>query len=157
MTSGYGTTYGNIAVDPRASEGTLSRRFWAYLIDIVVIAALTMLLYLLVGILGVLTFGIGWLLFAVIPFTAIVYNAITISGPSQGTIGMRLMGMRVLDATAGGRVSLLAAAVHALLFYVFVSSAGLLLAIDILFGLMRADSRMGRDLVTNVVFVRSPP
>ena len=37
---------------------------------------------------------------------------------------MRMAGLRVLDATTGGRVSFIAAAVHALLFYVFVSSAG---------------------------------
>jgi len=153
MTSGYGTTFG--AIDPRATEGTLGRRFWAYLIDIVVIALITCVLWVLIGILGVLTLGIGWLLFGVLPFTAIVYNAVTISGASQGTIGMRAAGLRVLDATTGGRVSLLAAAVHAFLFYVFLSSAGLILASDILFGFMRQDRRMGRDIITNVVFVRA--
>jgi uncharacterized RDD family membrane protein YckC len=153
MTSGYGTTFG--AIDPRATEGTLGRRFWAYLIDIVVIAVITCVLWVLIGILGVLTLGLGWLLFGLLPFTAIVYNAITISGPSQGTMGMRAAGLRVLDATTGGRVSFIAAAVHALLFYVFLSSAGLLLAADILFGFMRADRRMGRDIITNVTFVRA--
>ena len=152
MTSGYGTAYG--AVDPRATEGTIGRRFFGYLIDIVVIALITVLLWALIGILGILTFGLGWFLFALLPLTAIVYNAITISGQSQATIGMRTAGLRVLDATTGGRVSMIAAAVHALLFYVFVSSAGLLLAIDILFALMRSDRRMGRDLITNVVLVR---
>lgn len=153
MTYGTGTPYSTAFARP-ATDGTLSRRFWAYLIDIVVIAVLTVLLYFVVGLLGLVTFGLGWLLFALIPFTAIVYNAITVSGASQGTVGMRMAGLRVLDGTTGGPVSFLAAAVHALLFYVFVSSAGLLLFIDILFGLMRSDSRMGRDLVTNVVFVR---
>jgi uncharacterized RDD family membrane protein YckC len=155
MTSGYGTTYGT-SVDPRATEGTLGRRFWAYLVDIVVIALITFLLWIAIGILGVLTLGIGWILFGILPFTAIIYNAVTISGASQGTIGMRMAGLRVLDATTGGRVSFIAAAVHALLFYVFVSSAGVLLAIDIVFGVIRGDRRMGRDLVTNVVFVRAP-
>ncbi len=153
MTGGYGTAYG--AVDPRATEGTLGRRFFGYLVDIMVIAVITVLLSVLISILGVLTLGLGWLLFALVPLTAIVYNAVTISGPSQATVGMRMAGLRVLDATTGGRVSFIAAAVHALLFYVFVSSAGLLLAIDILFGLMRPDRRMGRDLLTNVVLIRN--
>jgi uncharacterized RDD family membrane protein YckC len=155
MSSGYATTYVP-SVDPRATAGTLGRRFWAYLIDIAVIALLTGVLWVAIGVLGVLTLGIGWLLFGLLPFTAIIYNAITISGRSQGTIGMRTVGLRVLDASAGGRVSVIAAAVHALLFYAFVSSAGVLLAIDIVFGLLRDDRRMGRDLITNVVFVRSP-
>ena len=98
MTSGYGTTFG--AIDPRSTEGTLGRRFWAYLIDIVVIAVITCILWVLIGILGVLTLGLAWLLFGLLPFTAIVYNAITISGPSQGTMGMRAAGLRV-DRRAG--------------------------------------------------------
>lgn len=154
MTGSYGTAYGPIGIDPRATAGTLPRRFWAYLVDVVVIAILSALLYVLVAIVGLVTFGLGWLLFALIPFTAIIYNAVTVSGASQGTIGMRTMGMRVVDATTGGPVSFLAAGVHALLFYVFLSSAGVLWFLDVLFGLFRGDSRMGRDLLTNVVFVR---
>ncbi len=61
---------------------------------------------------------------------------------------------RVLDATTGGRVGFIAAAVHALLFYVFVASAGTLWVLDVVFGLLRSDRRMGRDLLTNVVLVR---
>jgi uncharacterized RDD family membrane protein YckC len=68
---------------------------------------------------------------------------------------MRLMGVRVLDASTGGQVSFVAAAVHALLFYVAVGSAALLWIADVAFGLFRPDRRLARDLLTNVVFVRS--
>jgi uncharacterized RDD family membrane protein YckC len=153
MTSGYGTAYG--AVNPRATEGTMGRRFLAYMVDIVVLFVLGAILAVAISILGVLTLGLGWFLFPILGVPiAILYNAITISGSSQGTIGMRMAGLRVLDATTGGRVSFVAAAVHALLFYVFVASAGTLLVIDIVFGLFRSDRRMGRDLLTNVVLVR---
>jgi uncharacterized RDD family membrane protein YckC len=152
MTSGYGASD---AIQPRATEGTLGRRFLGYLVDIVVITVLMGLLYVLVAALGVLTFGLGWLLFGLIPFTAIVYNAVTISGPSQGTIGMRMAGVRVIDATTGGRVSFIAAAVHAFLFYVALGAAALLWVADVLFGFVRPDRRLARDLLTNVVFVRS--
>ena len=152
MTTGYSTSY---AVEPRTTEGTLGRRFFGYLVDIAVITLLTGLLYVVVAVLGVLTLGLGWLLFGLLPFTAIIYNAVTISGPSQGTPGMRIAGVRVLDATTGGRVSFLAAAVHAFLFYVALGSAALLWALDVLIGFVRTDHRLGRDLLTNVVFVRS--
>jgi uncharacterized RDD family membrane protein YckC len=151
MTSGYSASH---AVQPRDTEGTLGRRFFAYLVDFLVIALLMGLLYVVVGVLGVLTLGLGWLLFGLIPFTAIVYNAVTISGPSQGTIGMRLAGVRVLDASTGGRVSFIAAAVHAFLFYVALGAAALLWIADVLFGFVREDRRLARDLLTNVVFVR---
>ena len=143
------------SIDPRATEGTLGRRFFGYLIDIVVIAVITLVLSVVIGILGVITLGLGWLLFSLLPLTAIVYNAITVSGSAQGTYGMRMTGVRVLDATTGGRVSFIAAAVHALLFYVAVGSAALLWIADVAFGLFRDDRRLARDLLTNVVFVRS--
>jgi hypothetical protein len=52
-------------------------------------------------------------------------------------------------------VSYIAAAVHALLFYVALGSAAVLWVADVAFGLFRADRRMARDLLTNVVFVRA--
>jgi uncharacterized RDD family membrane protein YckC len=143
------------SVEPRATEGTLGRRLFAYLIDIVVIAIITAVLWVVIGILGVITLGLGWLLFSLLPLTAIIYNAITVSGASQGTVGMRMTGVRVLDATTGGRVSFVAAAVHALLFYVALASAALLWIADVAFGLFRDDRRLARDLLTNVVFVRA--
>ena len=152
MTTGYSASY---AFDPRATDGTLGRRFLAYLIDLAVIFMLWGVLWLAIAILGVLTLGLGWLLFGLLPFTAIIYNAVTISGPAQGTIGMRLAGVRVVDATSGGRVSFIAAAAHALLFYVALGAAALLWIADVLFGFVRPDRRLARDLITNVVFVRA--
>ena len=152
MTSGYGGTY---VLDPRATEGTLGRRFFAYLIDIVVIFLLWGLLWLAILVIGIVTLGLGWVLFAVLPFAAIVYNAVTISGPHQGTIGMRMAGLRVLDASTGGRVSFVYAAAHALLFYVALGAAALLWVADVAFGFVRPDRRLGRDLITDVVFVRA--
>lgn len=149
------SAYRTYSVEPRWTEGTIGRRFLAYLVDVVVIAVMTAVLWVVIGILGVITFGLGWMLFGLLPLTAIVYNAITVSGASQGTIGMRMAGLRVLDATRGGTVSFVAAAVHALLFYVELSSAALLWIADVAFGLFRSDRRLARDLITNVVFVRS--
>ena len=152
MTSG---SSGSQALDYRATEGPLGRRVFGYLIDVIIIMLLSGVLWVVVGVLGLLTFGLAWVLFALIPFTAIVYNAVTISGPHRGTIGMRVAGVRVLDATTGGRVSFVAAAVHALLFYVALGTGALLWIADVVFGLVRPDRRLGRDLITNVVFVRA--
>ena len=142
-------------VDPRVTEGTLGRRVFAYIVDIAVIAVITMVLWVVIGIIGLVTFGLGWMLFALLPLTAIVYNALTVSGPAQGTIGMRMAGIRVLDASTGAGVSFVIAAVHALLFYVELGSAAVLWLVDVAFGLFRADRRLARDLLTNVVFIRS--
>lgn len=133
----------------------MSGRLLAYFIDILVIAALTGLFYLAIGVLGLVTFGLAWMAFTVPgAFIAIVYSALTVSSPSQGTLGMRMMGIRLLDAQTGGTVPALNAAVHALLFYVAVMSV-LLLMVDIAIGFFRPDSRLGHDLIAGVIAVRS--
>src|SRR4051812_29763673 len=137
------------------TQGALSRRFFAYLIDLAMIVLFSMLLSVAIAVIGLLTFGLGWSLFAILPASAIIYNAITIGGPRQSTIGMRMMGLRVVDATTGGRVGMLTAAVHALLFYLAAGTFVLWL-LDLFLGFARSDRRLGHDLLTGVMLVRQP-
>jgi uncharacterized RDD family membrane protein YckC len=141
----------------RLTEGVISRRFWAYLIDLMVIFFWICLICVAIFVFGILTFGLGLGLFALLPLTAltfVIYNAVTIGGSAQATVGMRMNGIKVVDAATGGRVSGLAAAVHALLFYVAWPTF-LLWAGDILVGFARGDRRFVRDLVTGMVVVRA--
>ena len=62
-----------------------------------------------------MTFGFGWTLFAVLPASGIIYSAITVGGRRQSTLGMRMMGLRVVAPVSGARVDLITAGVHALL------------------------------------------
>lgn len=137
------------------TRGVLTRRFFAYLIDLVVIALFTVLLGFLIGVLGIITFGAAWILYAVlIPLAAILYSGLTVGGVGQGTVGMRMMGLRVVDSETGGRVGFVLACVHALLFYVGIGTA-LLLALDILIGLARSDRRLGHDLLVGILVLRT--
>jgi uncharacterized RDD family membrane protein YckC len=145
--------YGS-AVDPRATEGTIGRRLFAYLVDLVMIALFTVVLWVVIGLVGIVTFGLGWALYAVLPLSAIIYSAITVGGSAQSTIGMRMLGMRVVDAHTGGPVGMLIAAVHALLFYV-AAGTFVLLCVDVLIGMARGDRRMGHDLLAGVTLVRA--
>jgi uncharacterized RDD family membrane protein YckC len=144
--------------DPRelalATEGVLGRRILAYLLDIVIVFLLMSVLWVLIALFGVITFGFGWMLFALLPLTAIAYNALTIASKGQSTLGMRAAGLRVVEAVDGGRPSMLAAAVHALLFYVAVSTF-LLWAIDVVIGLARVDRRLGHDILSGLLLLRS--
>ena len=142
------------AVDPRWTEGTIGRRFFAYLIDLVMIAIFTVVLWFVIGLVGIVTLGLGWVLYAILPLSAVIYSAITVGGPAQSTIGMRIFGLRVVDAATGGRVGMLVAAVHALLFYL-AAGTFVLLCVDVLVGMARADRRMGHDILSGVVLVRA--
>lgn len=148
--------YNTYQVDARLTEGVIARRFWAYLIDLFVIALWVVLISIGIFFLGIITLGLGWGLFFALPLTAlifIIYNAVTIGGPNQATVGMRAMGLRVIDPATGRGVSMLAAAVHALFFYVAISTF-LLWLCDVLVGFLRNDGRFIRDLLTGMMIIR---
>src|SRR5690349_3854194 len=117
------------------TAGVLPSRFGAYLIDLIVIGFFCLIASVFVFVLGILTFGLAWGLFAVlVPGIGILYSAITVGGPRRSTLGMRLFGLAVVRFD-GGRVDGITAAVHALFFYVAAGTVVLWL-LDILIGLI---------------------
>jgi len=144
----------NLTAAP-STEGVLGLRFFAYLIDLMIIFGLAALLGLVIGVLGVVTLGLAWSLYIVLaPGTAILYSAVTVGGRRQSTIGMRMAGLRVVNASSGTRVDWVTAAIHAFLFYIAASTL-LLWIVDIVIGVARDDKRMGHDLVVGLMVVRS--
>ena len=135
-------------------RGSLGARFCAYLLDIVFIFGFSVLLWLAIAFIGLVTFGLGWTLFAVLPASGILYSAVTVGGRRQSTLGMRMMGLRVVAPESGRPVDVLTAAVHALLFYVAISTF-LLWFVDVLFGLVRGDRRLGHDLLLGLAVARA--
>jgi len=135
-------------------SGVLGSRLFAWIGDIIVLFILGWLIFLLLLVLGVVTFGATWLLIPIATVaTGLGYAALTIGGPRQSTWGMRMAGLRVETAN-GGRPDGLAAAVHALLFYVAAGTVALWV-LDILCGVARSDRRLGHDLLTGLVVVRA--
>lgn len=135
-------------------SGVLGSRLFAWIGDIIILSILGGIIFVLLLILGVVTFGATWLLIPIATVaTGLGYAALTIGGPRQSTWGMRMAGLKV-ETVTGGRPDGLAAAVHALLFYVAAGTVGLWV-LDILCGFARADRRMGHDLLTGLVVVRA--
>ena len=137
--------------NPRALAGVLTRRVLASFIDVFAITAIVV-----VGavVLTVLTFGL-WILVAyalpVIPIVAVLYVAMTMSGPSQATYGMRLAGIR-LERLDGARIDGAFAALHSFLFWISVS---FLTPLVLLIGLFTNRRQLGHDLLLGTVVVRS--
>lgn len=135
-------------------SGVLGSRIFAWIGDAIVVFFLTSLIAAVLFVLGIVTFGATWLLIPIaVAATAFAYAAVTIGGPRQATFGMRMAGLRV-ETVTGGRPDGLAAAVHALLFYVAAGTVGLWV-LDILCGIVRSDRRLGHDLLTGLVVVRA--
>ena len=137
--------------DPHALDGVLSRRVFAFVIDYVIVGLLTIPFAILVFVLGVITLGLGWLLFGIlVPAVALIYIWNTLGGPNQATLGMRAMGIR-LERFDGGRIDGLTAIVHSLLFWVSVT---VLTPFILLATLFLDYKRTLHDLLLGTVVVR---
>jgi uncharacterized RDD family membrane protein YckC len=98
-------------------DGVIGKRFFAFLIDAIIISVLWLIAVAVVLVLGVVTLGLAWLLFgAIFPIVGLGYNALTIGGRNSATFGQRLMSLE-WRTWYGGKVSPLIAAFHALLFW----------------------------------------
>jgi uncharacterized RDD family membrane protein YckC len=144
-----GAPFAGGAVSPY--RGVLRSRAFAFLVDFLVIGALSLLTYLVTFTAGIVTFGLAWLLMpAVWPLVALFYNGLTVSGPHAATWGMRMAGVRLVHVD-GAPLTFIAAAAHAVLFYVSVS---ILTPFVLLLGLVRNDRRMLHDLLAGSVALR---
>jgi len=139
---------------PELFDGILSKRIVAFVIDAVLIVALMIPAGLMVLILGIVTLGIGWLLFP--PLFAIValgYVALTLGGPASATPGMRMAGVE-MRTWSGGRMFPLLAIMHALIFWF---SVGILTPLILLVGLFTRRKQLLHDLLLAVVALNSAP
>lgn len=103
--------------DVHAYDGVRTRRVFAFLLDYLIVALLLIPFAILVFLLGILTLGLGWSLFAILgPAVALLYVWNTLGGPNQATTGMRMMGIR-LDRLDGRPVDGMLAVVHSVLFW----------------------------------------
>ena len=103
--------------DVRAYDGVRTRRVFAFLIDYLIVGLLVVLAAVLVAFIGILTLGLGWLIYGIlVPLVALIYVWNTLGGPSQATTGMRMMGVR-LDRLDGQPIGGMTAIVHSVLFW----------------------------------------
>jgi uncharacterized RDD family membrane protein YckC len=142
------------ARDADLFDGILSKRIVAFIIDAVMIVALMIPAALLVGIFGLVTLGIGWLLFS--PLFAIValgYIALTLGGSRSATLGMQIAGVE-MRTWSGQKMFPLLAILHAILFWVSVS---VLTPLVLLVGLFTARRQLLHDLLLGVVALNADP
>lgn len=137
--------------DARAFEGVLTRRVAAFVIDYLLIGLLLIPVAIAVGLLGVLTLGLGWLLYPVLGIlVALVYVAFTMGGPNQATPGMRIAGIR-LEQLDGRPVGPMTAMMHTVLFW---AGNAVLTPLVLLATLFLDGKRTLHDLLLGTVVVR---
>ena len=141
------------AVNPELFDGVLSRRVVAFFVDLIVITLPILFATIFIFLFGLVTLGLGWALYWLLsPFAviwALIYYGSTIGGPRSATLGMRMMDLEV-RTWYGDRAYFLLGAVHAVLYWVSVST---LTPFILLVGFFNPRRRMLHDLLAGVVVV----
>lgn len=152
------TIYNDIVLprfeDRRLYEGVRTRRIFAFLIDYCIVFLLCIPAAIIIALLGVLTLGLGWMLYGILlPLVALLYVYFTVGGINKATTGMRMMGIHI-ERMDGKPVDGLLGAVHAVLFW---AANVLLTPLILLATLFLNYKRAVHDALLGVVIVRTYP
>ena len=136
---------------PRLYDGVRTRRILSFIIDYALVLLLSVPAAVLVFLLGILTFGFAWGLYAVLlPVIALLYVGFTMGGASQATPGMRLVGVHIARLD-GGSVDPILAILHFVLFW---ASNSILTPFVLLVALFTPRKQLLQDLLLGTVVVR---
>ena len=140
---------------PELFRGVLTRRFFAFLIDLVVLSIPVILACLFIAVFGIVTLGLGWALFWLVSpasiIWALVYFGSSLGGPHSATLGMRVMDLE-MRTWYGAPAYFVLGAMHAVLFWVSVS---FLSPLVVLVGLFNGRRRLLHDILLGTVVINS--
>src|ERR1700737_459012 len=140
---------------PELFRGVLTRRVFAFLIDIVVLAIPVILACIFIAVFGVVTLGLGWALFWLVSpasvIWALIYYGASLGGPHSATLGMRVMDLE-LRTWYGAPSYFVLGAMHAVLFWISISVVSPLV---LLVGLFNGRRRLLHDIVLGTVVINS--
>src|SRR6476646_3208531 len=140
---------------PELFRGVLTRRTFAFLIDLVVLSIPVILGCVFIALFGVVTLGLGWALFWLVSpasvIWALIYYGATLGGPHSATVGMRVMGLE-LRTWYGAPSYFVLGAMPAVLFWISVS---FLTPLVLLVGLFNGRRRLLHDVILGTVVINS--
>jgi len=136
---------------PEHFDGLAWRRFFAYIVDIIVIGLIGWAVWFALAAAALATFGLASPLFAIMPAIPLAYHTLLIGGARSATLGMRMFDVE-MRAFTGERPDLGRALLGTILFYVTVAlTSGLIL----LLGVFNRRRRLAHDLLCGLVAVRT--
>lgn len=110
---------------PELFEGVLARRVISFVIDFVLIAIPVVLAAMFIFAFGIVTLGLGFALYWLLPpgtvVWALIYFGATLGSPRSATIGMRVMNLE-MRTWYGAPAYFVLGAVHAIVFWVSISA-----------------------------------
>jgi uncharacterized RDD family membrane protein YckC len=134
------------------TDGVLGRRLIAWLIDVLLVSLLAVALHLLLAVLGLVTFGLGWTLFALMPLLPFGYSFFSLASRHAATPGQRLMHLVVREHSTGRRPTPLEAFVSTALFFISLGFPPLFLI-----AMVAPRHRTLHDLCSGLLMVHEQP
>jgi uncharacterized RDD family membrane protein YckC len=142
--------------NPELFEGVLARRVIAFAIDLVIIGIPSILASLFIFVIGLVTFGVGWVLFWFLwPATviwALCYYGLTFGAAASATLGMRAMDLE-MRTWYGAPAYFVLGAVHAIVYWITIS---FLSPLVLLVGLFNERRRLLHDILIGTVVINNP-
>ncbi|HYZ22016.1 MAG TPA: RDD family protein [Rhodopila sp.] len=132
------------------TEGVLLRRVIAWCIDLVLVGVIAWAAWVVVVLIGLLTFGLGFALLGLLPAIGVLYHTLFVAGAHSATPGMRIMDLTVRREGDLGRPSLMQAIVFTAGLWLTLSFAFFLLFL----ALFTHGHRTLHDIVAGVVVLR---
>jgi uncharacterized RDD family membrane protein YckC len=136
--------------DETLTEGVMLRRVIAYLIDLVLLAALCLAIWAVLFTFGVLTLGLGFPLLSLLPVVPFAYHFLSLLSQASATPGQILLGLTVRRNDDLGPPRPLQAALSVAGFYVTLAFGAVWLAT----ALITVRRRALHDLLSGLVVVR---
>ena len=137
--------------DDFLTSGVVARRCLGWLIDAVLIVLLTLAIWWVLFLFGLLTFGLGFGALAILPWVPFLYQFLSLLGVRSATPGQRAMGLTVRRDDDLGPPSALQALVFVLVFYLTIATSGLLLVV----ALFTRRRRTLHDIISGLAVVRT--
>jgi uncharacterized RDD family membrane protein YckC len=142
--------------NPELFEGVLARRLMAFFIDIAIIALPVLAAAIFILLFGLVTFGLGWMLFWLLSpasiIWALLYYGLSMASPASATIGMRAFELEI-RTWYGAPAYFVLGAVHAVVYWVSVS---VLTPLILLVGLFDSRRRLLHDMLVGTVLINNP-
>lgn len=141
---------------PELFDGVPARRVLAFVIDLVILAVPLILLWVFFFALGIVTLGLGFGLFGLMPVITLLwaayYYGTTLGGPRSATIGMRALDIE-MRTWYGAPSYFVLAVVHAGLFWV---STSVLTPLILLVCFFNRRGRLLHDFLVGTVVINNP-
>jgi uncharacterized RDD family membrane protein YckC len=145
------------AANPELFEGLLARRVVAFVIDVIVIAVPLFAAAIFIFVFGLVTFGLGWVLFWLLSPASVIwalfYYGWTLGGAASATLGMRVMEIE-MRTWYGAPAYFVLGAVHAIVYWISVS---VLTPVVLVVGFFNTRKRLLHDVLVGTVIINSAP